>query len=86
MDIDDILEKAEFKNLKDYLEKEIDSTAGKDLVEFMYLVLGDKNSSKNWYFSKLLALGNKRPYDFCKDGKNEEVKNLLGRIEHGVYS
>jgi hypothetical protein len=87
MNIDDILEKEEFKSLRDYLDKEIHSIAGEELYSQMLNVFNNNEKiSRNWYFSKLLALGNKRPYDFCKDGKKEEIKQLLGRIEWGEFS
>lgn len=50
-------------------------------------VLGSLEKARRWFSSPKRALGNKTPMEFCDtDLGAEEVTNLLGRIEHGVFS
>ncbi|PIN80860.1 hypothetical protein COV11_03170 [Candidatus Woesearchaeota archaeon CG10_big_fil_rev_8_21_14_0_10_30_7] len=86
MYIDDLLKQDKFKELDTFLSEEMHKYAGNDLVKQMLKIWESEASARNWFYSKIIALGNKRPYDFCKEGKIKEVSNLLGRIEHGVYS
>ena len=83
MDINDIIAKEEFKSLDEFLNSEMDKFAGKELIKLIVDVWGDEEVARNWFYSNAIGLGGKRPYDYCKDGKIEEVKNLLGRIEYG---
>ena len=42
---------------------------------------------KDWMSSSIIALGNKRPIDYMDNGTGIAIiHDLLGRIEHGVYS
>lgn len=61
--------------------------AGKEIAD-LTVKLFENNSSKAlyWFEGMNLALGNKTPYEMCQEGKEEEVKNLIGRLEHGVFS
>ena len=70
----------------DFLEGEMHRTAGETMVGLMEDLFGCEKSARDWYYSRLKALGNIRPYDFCREGKGEVVKNVLGRIAHGVFS
>lgn len=57
------------------------------LYQYGTEVLGDKDSLKEWINSSLIALGGKKPIDFMNNDTGiSMVKDLLGRIEHGVYS
>ncbi|MFK7952637.1 MAG: antitoxin Xre/MbcA/ParS toxin-binding domain-containing protein [Ekhidna sp.] len=50
-------------------------------------VFGDSQSFKEWLYLPLIALGSKNPIDFMKnDSGISMINDLLGRIEHGVYS
>lgn len=64
------------------LEKEI----GKELAKRVLEVFEDKKNAARWFYSPLIALGGKRPYDLYKEGKTSEIETILGRIEHGTYS
>ncbi len=86
MEIDDILKKERFKELDSFLTEEMHRYAGDDLVKKMKDALGAGNSARSWFYSPLISLGGKRPYDYCKNGNLSEIEDLLGRIEHGVYS
>lgn len=57
------------------------------LYQYGTEVFGDKDSLKEWINSSLIALGGKKPIDFMNNDTGiSMVKDLLGRIEHGVYS
>ncbi|MFD0892080.1 DUF2384 domain-containing protein [Luteolibacter ambystomatis] len=50
-------------------------------------VLGSLDTARRWFSSAKRALGGKTPMEFCDTEPGaEEVANLLGRIEHGVFS
>lgn len=50
-------------------------------------VLGTKEKARGWMLSDNLALGGQRPIDLLDTGIGfEDVLDVLGRIEHGVYS
>jgi len=50
-------------------------------------MFGDIDLFKSWLNSELLALANLKPYDLLSSGTGIAiVHDLLGRIEHGVYS
>jgi hypothetical protein len=83
MDIDDII-KTKFKGLDKFLTEEMYQTAGKELVDKMIEVLETKDV-RGWYYSETRGLNYERPYDYCRKGKQKEVKKLLGRIEHGIF-
>lgn len=58
-----------------------------EIYSYGYSVFGEKENFNNWVFRSNKALGGKAPIDILNNsfGK-EEVKNLIGRIEYGVYS
>tara|TARA_Y100000310_G_scaffold345695_1_gene468433 strand:+ start:15700 stop:15960 length:261 start_codon:yes stop_codon:yes gene_type:complete len=86
MKIDDLLGLEQFKELDLFLTQEMHRLAGDDLVERMTNVLENEENARDWFYSPIKSLDDKRPYDYCKDGKISEVENVLNRIEHGVYS
>lgn len=50
-------------------------------------VFEDLEKARKWFSSPKRALGNKTPLQFCDtEFGADEVINLLGRIEHGVFS
>lgn len=50
-------------------------------------VLGSSSQFQKWLHASLLALGDKRPLDFINNDTGITLVNdLLGRVEHGVYS
>jgi putative toxin-antitoxin system antitoxin component (TIGR02293 family) len=49
-------------------------------------VLGDEQSGRDWLKTQQSALGDRRPLDLLAvDVGLEEVLNVLGAIEEGVY-
>ena len=51
------------------------------------IVFEDAHSFKEWLSLPLIALGGKKPIDFINnDSGISMINDLLGRIEHGVYS
>jgi len=50
-------------------------------------VFGDSASAREWLTRPQVGLGNAKPVEFARTEIGaREVENLLGRIEHGVYS
>ncbi|PKN17713.1 MAG: hypothetical protein CVU71_14885 [Deltaproteobacteria bacterium HGW-Deltaproteobacteria-6] len=50
-------------------------------------VLGDEEKAKRWLSSPQKTLGGKTPLEYSESDVNaQEVEDLLGRIEWGVYS
>jgi len=86
MNIDDILSRQEFREIDDFLNQEMLSSAGDFLVGRMLEVFEDDSKVRNWFYSELKVLDNQRPYDYCLDGREYEVEQLLGRIEYGLIS
>ncbi len=57
------------------------------LYDFGYEVFEDREKFKVWMFTPNHALGGEMPYDLINNQfGREEVKNVLGRIEYGIYS
>ncbi len=50
------------------------------------LFVTDENTL-GWFHAKILALGGKTPLEYAQTEPGaREVENVIGRIEHGVYS
>jgi putative toxin-antitoxin system antitoxin component (TIGR02293 family) len=50
-------------------------------------VFGTHEATHRWFNSRILALGRKTPLEFAQTEPGaREVENVIGRIEHGVYS
>ena len=58
-----------------------------ELYSFGYEVFGEEAAFNKWIIQPNRALGGQRPYDLLNNQfGREEVKNLIGRIEHGIYA
>lgn len=58
-----------------------------DLYSYGYEVFEDVDDFNSWMFVSNKALAGKTPFDIIDNQfGREEVKNLLGRIEYGIYS
>jgi putative toxin-antitoxin system antitoxin component (TIGR02293 family) len=58
-----------------------------DIYAYGYEVFEDANVFNKWVFKPNAALGGRAPYYFLDNQYGrEEIRNLLGRIEYGVYS
>jgi putative toxin-antitoxin system antitoxin component (TIGR02293 family) len=58
-----------------------------NLYQYGVQVLGNLDSFKIWINSPILALGQQKPKSFLDTSLGIcMLKNILGRIEHGVYS
>ena len=91
MNIDDLcvdfIKQKKCKPLNKYLTQKMYNSAGEDLLSHMLDVFDTvEENALNWFYSPLIALGGKRPYDICKEGNFQEVEKILSRIEYGVYS
>jgi len=50
-------------------------------------LFGSATAFKDWMNNAIIALGSKKPIDFMDNGTGIAIiHDLLGRIEHGVYS
>ena len=48
---------------------------------------GDTDMARSWFSAPKKALGGKTPLEFVRTEVGaREVENLIGRLEHGVYS
>lgn len=57
------------------------------VLAFAESVLGDKQKARRWLSSPNRALGNVTPLSMLEtEAGADEVTNVLGRIEHGVFS
>jgi putative toxin-antitoxin system antitoxin component (TIGR02293 family) len=58
-----------------------------DIYDYGFKVFEDKEKFNRWMVAPNKALGGKAPFDIINSQfGREEVKNILGRIEYGVYS
>ena len=58
-----------------------------DLYSYGYDVFEDEAKFNQWMFRPNKALGGQAPYDVIDNQfGREEVKNIIGRIDYGVYS
>lgn len=57
------------------------------LYEYGIEVLGSKVAFQAWLDTRLMALADKKPFELMDTGSGLSiVEDLLGRIEHGIYS
>ena len=58
-----------------------------DIYSYGYEVFEDVDRFNRWIFSPNRALGGESPFDLLDNQYGrEEVKNIIGRIDYGVYS
>lgn len=58
-----------------------------DIYSYGYEVFEDETKFNDWIFRSNRSLGGQAPYDLLDSQYGrEEVKNLIGRIDYGVYS
>ena len=58
-----------------------------DIYSYGFSVFEDEEKFNEWIFRPNKALGERAPFDILHNSfGREEVKNLIGRIEYGVYS
>jgi len=58
-----------------------------DIYSYGYAVFEDEIRFRTWMFRPNQALEGKAPFDVIDNQfGREEVRNLIGRIEHGVYA
>jgi putative toxin-antitoxin system antitoxin component (TIGR02293 family) len=50
-------------------------------------VFGTNENTRRWFDARILALGRKTPLEYARTEPGaREVENIIGRIEHGVFS
>jgi uncharacterized protein (DUF2384 family) len=47
---------------------------------------GDLEKTRYFFYKPTQAFGSKSAYQMCLLGRKDEVTNLIGRLEHGIYS
>lgn len=58
-----------------------------DIYSYGYEVFSNPLEFNEWIFQPINALGGKAPYDLLDNQYGrEEVRNIIGRIDYGVYS
>jgi putative toxin-antitoxin system antitoxin component (TIGR02293 family) len=58
-----------------------------DLYSYGFEVFEDETKFNEWIFRPNQALGGKQPFELLDNHfGREEVKNVIGRIDYGVYS
>jgi putative toxin-antitoxin system antitoxin component (TIGR02293 family) len=58
-----------------------------DIYSYGYEVFEEEGRFNQWMFRANRALGGQSPYDLIDNQfGREEVKDLIGRIDYGVYS
>lgn len=58
-----------------------------DVYSYGFEVFEDETKFNEWVFKPNRALGGKQPFELLNNQfGREEVKNLIGRIDYGVYS
>ena len=58
-----------------------------DIYSYGYEVFEDEDRFNRWMFRPNRALNGKAPYELMDNHfGREEVRNIIGRIEYGVYS
>jgi hypothetical protein len=78
-----LVETPKFESLKKYLDEQLLSYTSDETLVKLVEVFGGYHKAREWYYSKLQALGDKRPYDLCKAGKEDLIYQELVNIEHG---
>jgi len=57
-----------------------------DILEKAVRVIGNEDSARKWLYSPKRMLNGERPADHAQtEERAEEVRRILGRMEHGVF-
>ncbi len=84
--LEEFLSQPYYEEANKLLTREMGMNAGYNLLTKMKDVLGEKEKAMSWFYTPSIALGNKRPYDYCKENKRQLVYDELIRIEHGLLA
>lgn len=58
-----------------------------DVYSYGYEVFEERTKFNQWIFRPNKALGNQPPFNFLHNSfGRQEIKNLIGRIDYGIYS
>lgn len=84
MKINDLLKKV--PGFDFFLTREMKRLAGKELLkEILDLCEGDESEAREFFYTPCALLEEKRPYDLCKKGEIEKVKQHVERLKYGVF-
>ena len=84
MNIIDIVNETFKTNFEDKLEDRMLAIASINLIKKMYHTFGNQKMALEWFYSKIPALDNERPYDYCKRKQEQDILDILGRIDNGI--
>ncbi len=80
-----LINKKSDQRFSDHISERIIAVA--ELYSFGYEVFENKDNFNKWMFSPNQALSGAKPFEFMDNQfGREEIRNLIGRIEYGVYS
>jgi putative toxin-antitoxin system antitoxin component (TIGR02293 family) len=59
----------------------------KAIVEAVALFEGDRKAAEHWLSTPVRGLGRRKPYDLLVTREGiQQVRDIIGRLEHGVFS
>ncbi len=80
-----LINKKNDQRFNDHVSERIIAVA--ELYSFGYEVFEDKDNFNNWMFAPNQALSGAKPFELMDNQfGREEIRNLIGRIAHGVFS
>lgn len=80
-----LINKKNDQRFNDHVSERIIAVA--ELYSFGYEVFEDKDNFNKWMFAPNQALSGAKPFELMDNQfGREEIRNLIGRIAHGVFS
>lgn len=80
-----LINKKNDQRFNDHVSERIIAVA--ELYSFGYQVFEDKDNFNKWMFAPNQALSGAKPFELMDNQfGREEIRNLIGRIAHGVFS
>jgi uncharacterized protein (DUF2384 family) len=73
------------ENALKHLTNEMKRLVGERLIKKMLEVFENEESARNWFYTHSVSFEEKRPYDYCIEGKIQEIENELEKIQYGVF-
>lgn len=80
-----LINKKSDQRFSDHISERIIAVA--ELYSFGYEVFGNKENFNKWMFAPNQALSGAKPFELMDNQfGREEIRNLIGRIEYGVFA
>jgi len=65
---------------------ELNTLRAKAILEAVALFEGDQKAAEHWLSMPVRGLGRKKPHDLLATKKGvQQVRDIIGRLEHGVF-